>query len=219
MEKRSVFITGGTGYIGTPLIRELLARGHSVRALVRSGSEKKLPAGCGPVVGNALDPSTYADRISPCHTFVQLVGVSHPGPAKAAQFQLIDRTSGLGAIAAAKSGGIRHFVYLSVAQPAPIMKSYIAVRAECESVLNASGLNFTVLRPWYVLGPGHRWPYALLPVYWLCECIPAARNGARRLGLVSLAQMVRAAVLAIENPSVGGRFIEVPQIRSGIFAS
>lgn len=213
--ENSIFIAGGTGYIGRPLIQHLAARGHPVRALVRSGSEKKLPAGCEPVVGDAVNPSTYAHLVAPCHTFVQLVGVSHPSPAKAAEFQAIDRASGLGAIKDACEAGIKHFVYLSVAQPAPMMKSYIAVRAECEQALLASGMNATIVRPWYVLGPGHRWPYALLPMYWLCERIPSTREGARRLGLVTLDQMVRTLVSAIENPSIGARFIEVPQIRRG----
>ena len=211
----SIFITGGTGYIGKPLIQQLIARGHRVRALVRAGSEKKLAAGCEAVAGNALDPSTYASLVAPSRTFVQLVGVSHPSPAKAAEFQAIDRASGLGAVQAAQDAGIQHFVYLSVAQPAPVMKSYIAVRAECERALLASGMDVTILRPWYVLGPGHRWPYALLPMYWLCERIPSTRGGARRLGLVTLAQMVRTLVSAAENPSIGARFINVPQIRSG----
>lgn len=213
MGKFSVFAAGGTGYIGRPLLRALIERGHTVQALVRLGSENKLPAGCTAVPGNALDPTTYKDRIFP--TFVQLVGVSHPGPTKAGEFQTIDRVSGLGAIEAARQAGVQHFVYLSVAHPAPIMKSYIAVRAECEAALQASGMNVTIVRPWYVLGPGHRWPHALLPMYWICERIPSTRDGARRLGLVSLAQMTRTLVAAIENPSIGARFIEVPQIRAG----
>src|SRR5216684_7699367 len=159
----SVFITGSTGYLGTPLIRALVDRGHSVRALVRPGSEKKLPAGVTAVSGDALDASSYAARLAPSDTFVQLVGVSHPSPSKAAQFQAIDRTSALGAIAAARQAGVQHFIYLSVAQPAPIMKSYQNVRAECETTLRESGMNVTIVRPWYVLGPGHRWPYVLLP--------------------------------------------------------
>lgn len=213
--EKSIFIAGGTGYIGKPLIQQLVARGHHVRALVRAGSEKKLPAGCEPVHGNALDVASYAGRVAPSSTFVQLVGISHPSPAKTAEFQVIDRASGLGAVRAARDAGIQHFVYLSVAHPAPVMKSYIAVRAECEKALLASGMNVTILRPWYVLGPGHRWPYALLPMYWLCELIPSMREGARRLGLVTLDEMVRTLVSAIENPSLGARFIDVPQIRTG----
>jgi nucleoside-diphosphate-sugar epimerase len=215
----SVFVTGGTGYIGTPLIRALVERGHSVRALVRPGSEKKLPAGAEAIPGNALDSSSYAARIQPSHTFVQLVGVAHPSPSKAAEFQAIDRESALGAISAARQAGVQHLIYLSVAQPAPMMKSYIRVRAECEAALLDSGgngkMHVTIVRPWYVLGPGHRWPYVLLPMYWLCERIPSTRDGARRLGLVTLAQMTQTLVSAVENPSIGARFIEVPQIRKG----
>ena len=43
--------------------------------------------------------------------------------------------------------------------------------------------------PWYVLGPGHRWPYLLLPMYKLMELLPSTRAGATRLGLVTLEQM------------------------------
>ena len=216
MTAYSVFVTGGTGYIGQPLLRALVERGHHVRALVRPGSEHKVPAGCEPITGNALDTASYVDRIIPSHTFVQLVGVAHPSPSKSAEFQNIDRASAVGAIAAAKAAGIRHFVYLSVAQPAPMMKSYIAVRAECEQALRASAMNVTIVQPWYVLGPGHRWPYALVPMYWLCQRLPYTRAGARRLGLVTLPQMTRTLISAVENPSIGARMIEVPQIRTGL---
>jgi hypothetical protein len=64
-----------------------------------------------------------------------------------------------------------------------------------------------------VLGPGHRWPFLLLPGYWLLERLPPTRDGARRLGLVTLAQMVRALVFAIENPPETLRVLEVPEIR------
>ena len=201
--------------MGAPLIRGLIARGHRVRALVRPGSETKLNAACEPVSGNALDVSSYESRIAPSHTFVHLLGVAHPSPAKAAEFQAIDRVSALGAIAAARNAGIQHFIYLSVAHPAPMMKAYIAAREECEAALLASGMNITIVRPWYVLGPGHRWPYVLLPMYWICERIPATRAGARRLGLVTLPQMVRTLISAVENPCIGARFVEVTQIRTG----
>lgn len=209
----NVFITGGTGYIGQRLIARLLDRGHQVRALARPGSEGKVPGGCTTVTGNALDRTTYSPKISPADAFVHLVGVAHPNPSKAAEFRAIDLVAGREAIAAAAETGVRHFVYLSVGQPAPVMKAYIAVRAECEGLIRDKGMNATILRPWYVLGPGHRWPYALLPMYWLLEKLPAARDGARRLGLVTVEQMVSALLAAVEDPCRGVRILDVPAIR------
>ena len=88
---RKVFITGGTGYMGRRLIVLLQERGHTVTAVVRKGSEKKLPAGCSVVTGDVLDGRTYREHVMPEHTFVQLVGVPHPSPAKARQFAEIDQ--------------------------------------------------------------------------------------------------------------------------------
>lgn len=211
-----VFLTGGTGYMGSRLIPRLLSRGHRVTALVRPQSQGKLPSGCEAVAGDALDANSYREQIKPATTFVQLVGVSHPSPAKAAEFRSIDLVAGREAVAAAVSAGIRHFIYVSVAQPAPMMKAYIEVRAECEALIEQNGLNATILRPWYVLGPGHRWPYALVPVYWVMEHIPATRDDAQRLGLVTLEQMLQVLTDAVESPATGVRVIEVPEMRAGL---
>jgi uncharacterized protein YbjT (DUF2867 family) len=108
---------------------------------------------------------------------------------------------------------IRHFVYLSVAHPAPMMHAYIAVRSQCEAAIESAGINATILRPWYVLGPGHRWPYLLVPIYKLAELLPPTRDGALRLGLVTLEQMTSALTVAVENPVVGRRVVTVPEIR------
>lgn len=213
-ERHNVFIAGATGYMGQRLIARLLGRDHQVLALVRPGSENKLPPGCTTIFGNALDASTFAGKIAPADTFVQLVGVAHPSPAKAAEFRHVDLPSGLASVAAARVAGIRHFIYVSVAHPAPMMHAYIAVRSECEEAIEAAGLNATILRPWYVLGPRHRWPYLLLPMYKLAELFPWTREGARRLGLVTLEQMTNALIAAVEDPVKGRRIMLVPEIRA-----
>jgi uncharacterized protein YbjT (DUF2867 family) len=209
-----IFITGGTGYMGQRLIPELTRRGHHIRALARPGSEHKLPGECEVVVGSALDASTYSGHVAGSDTFIHLVGVAHPSPAKGQEFRSIDLVAGQAAVAAAMEARVRHFIYVSVAQPAPMMKTYIEVRAQCETVLRKSGLNATILRPWYVLGPGHRWPYVLLPFYWLAERLPMTKDGARRLGLVTLPQMITALVAAVDHVPEGVRVVEVPAIRA-----
>lgn len=210
---RHVFVTGGTGYIGRRVIAALLSRGHRVRALAREGSEGKLPPGCEAVAGNALDSTTFVSKVAPCDTFLQLVGVAHPSPKKAREFREVDLVSARASAKAAAAAGVSHFVYVSVAQPAPVMKAYVAARAEGEAAIRAAGLNATFVRPWYVLGPGHRWPYALLPAYWLLSHFPPTAETSRRLFPVALARMVAALVAAVENPAEGIRIVEAPEIR------
>jgi len=212
----TVFVTGGTGFMGRRLLAELVRRGYVVKALVRHGSEHKLPHGCQVVHGDALDKNSFTSQIPPAETFVQLVGVTHPNPAKKDEFRAVDLGSARAAIQAARQAGVTHFVYVSVAQPAPVMKFYVAVRAEVEQIIRESGLNATILRPWYVLGPGRRWPLFLKPVYWLMERIPATRESARRLGLVTIGQMVSALAYAVENPTQGVRILGVPEIRENL---
>ncbi len=209
----AIFLSGGTGYIGRQLSALLLERGHQVRALARAGSESKLVNGCNVVLGNALDRASFMNAVSPADTYVHLIGVSHPNPSKAEQFRTIDFASVQAAVSAAVAAKVQHFVYVSVAQPAPTMRAYVQVRAECEALIRSAGLNASFVRPWYVLGPGHRWPYLLMPMYWLFERIPATRPTAQRLGLVTLQQMVNALIWAIENPANGIRILEVQQIR------
>lgn len=216
MAKHHVFVTGGTGYLGRPLIAALLERGHTVRALVRPGSAGKLPAGAAAVPGDALDRVSYEAAVPPADTFVHLVGTPRPSPAKAREFQAVDVASVRAAVAAARGAGILHFVYVSVAHPAPLMRAYVAARQEGETLIRTSGLAATLLRPWYVLGPGHRWPYLVLPLYALLGRLPPTREGAQRLGLVTRRQMVAALVQAVERPAEGGdvRIVAVPEIRA-----
>jgi uncharacterized protein YbjT (DUF2867 family) len=211
---RDVFITGGSGYVGVPLIARLLARGHTVRALVRRASQQRIPSGASVVIGDALDASSYASNIVPADTLVHLVGTPHPSPRKVREFREVDLASIHEAVTAARRAGIRHLVYVSVAHPAPVMRAYIAARVEGEALVRDSKIHATMLRPWYVLGPGHRWPYLLQPLYALFEAIPNTRPAARRLGLVTLEQMLHALVHATEHPPDGVRIVEVPEIRA-----
>jgi uncharacterized protein YbjT (DUF2867 family) len=214
IQERDVLVTGSTGYIGKRLIPALVARGHRVRCLARAQSVGRVPAGAVALVGDALDSQSLVAALRPADTLVHLVGTPHPSPAKAADFLRVDLASVQAAAMAAKEAGIAHFVYISVAQPAPVMAAYVAARKAGEQAIADAGLAATVLRPWYVLGPGHRWALLLVPLYAVAKMIPVWRGGARRLGLVTLDQMVGAIVRAVEDPPSSGtsRIVEVPTI-------
>jgi uncharacterized protein YbjT (DUF2867 family) len=199
--------------MGSQLIPVLLQRGHDVVALVRKGSEHKLPASCSTLIGDALNGDTYRAAVKGMDTFIHLVGVSRPSPAKAREFVEIDLKAALESVRVASAAAISHFVYLSVAHPAPVMQAYVDVRMKCEKALAESGLNATVLRPWYVLGPGHRWPYALIPLYKLAEQVPSLREAAIRLSLVTIREMVSALTYATESSASGICVFEPRDIR------
>ena len=211
--QRVVFLSGGTGYMGRHLIPKLKDRGHDVAVLVRQRSKGNVPRSCTVVVGDALDSRSFADRLSAADTFVHLVGVAHPAPWKAKHFHAVDLPSLQASLAAAQAANVAHFIYVSVAHPAPVMKAYIAIRVACEALIAASGLHATILRPWYVVGPGRRWPLLFLPMYRLLESLQGAGDACLRLGLLTLNQMTDALVWAVEHPADGIRILTVPEIR------
>jgi nucleoside-diphosphate-sugar epimerase len=210
-----ILVTGGTGFIGRHLIPVLVARGHRVRVLAREQSLERVPAGATAVVGDALDGESVAAALRPGDTVVHLVGTAHPTPSKADQFEKIDLVSIRSTVVAAKRIGVRHLIYLSVAQPAPIMQAYLWVRTLGETMIREAGLTATIVRPWYVLGPGRRWPKLIVPLYKLAELFPGTRATAARLGLVTIDETVQALAHAVEQPPAAGRqrILDVPAIR------
>ena len=213
---RDVTITGGTGYVGRPLGEALVARGHRVRVLARAASLSRVVDGATAVQGDALDAGSVERSLVAGATLVHLVGTPHPSPSKAAEFEAVDVASILASVRAASRARLPHLVYVSVAHPAPVMRAYVDARSRGEAAIVAAGLTATILRPWYVLGPGHRWPLIVLPLMALAERVPATRDSARRLGFVTLAQMVAALVHAVEHPPERGerRIVAVPAIRA-----
>jgi nucleoside-diphosphate-sugar epimerase len=76
---QTIFITGGTGYMGSLLISALLQTGDfRIKALVREGSEHKLPKGAEIITGDALNAGTYTAHARLADVFIHLIGVPHP---------------------------------------------------------------------------------------------------------------------------------------------
>lgn len=213
--KRAVFITGATGYIGTRLIRRLTKKGYHVLALVRQGSEQKVPPGAEVIIGNPFDAKTFQSTIPRGCTFVQLLGVAHPSPKKAQQFTEIDLRSLKASADAAATAGVNHFIYMSVAMaPVKLMQAYQQVRKEGEQYCLAKNFNCSFIRPWYVLGPGHWWPLLLLPVYGIGEFAPSWKKKTRAVALVTIGQILRTLVSVIEEDPSPHRILEIKDMRN-----
>ena len=155
-----------------------------MHALVRQGREDAIPAGATPVIGDALDAATFAHAIAPGATIVHLVGTPHPDPTKASEFDRVDLGSVRASATAAVASGAAHVVYVSVARPAPLMRSYIAARERGDAAVVATGVAQPSCGPGTCRAGPYR-PYALVPLYAIAK-VPVRRRHAFDLGLVTL---------------------------------
>jgi uncharacterized protein YbjT (DUF2867 family) len=211
-----IFITGGTGYIGRRLIKKLVSRGYDVTALVRQGSESKLPKGVRAIIADPFNASTFQNWIPKGATFIQLLGLSHPSPRNGEQFNEIDLRSVKASADAAAAGGVEHFVYVSVSMAeTTVMKTYQQARRHGEAYVLTKGFRCTFIRPWYVLGPGRWWPALLLPFYAVANLNPRWRKTVEGKTLVTVGRMIDTLLRAVESPPMRQRIFEISHIRQG----
>jgi uncharacterized protein YbjT (DUF2867 family) len=129
-------VLGGTGTVGSQVVRELLARGAEVSVLTRD-TKKPLPPGAKAVAGDLLDPETIR------RVFAGQDGVFLLNAVSATECH-----EGLMAVNGARMGRVKKVVYLSVqdVDKAPHLPHFGA-KLPVEAALKASGLAFTILRP------------------------------------------------------------------------
>jgi len=142
-----ILVAGGTGTLGTQLVRLLADQGQDVRVLSRDPARAAdLPGGVQAMTGDLRDPTAVAAAVRECATVVSAVhgfaGPGRPGP------EAIDRDANRALIQAAAAAGVQHLVLVSVLDAGPDhpMSLHRAKHA-AEQALRTSGLTWTILRP------------------------------------------------------------------------
>jgi uncharacterized protein YbjT (DUF2867 family) len=211
---KPIFITGGTGYIGKRLIKRLRDLGYDVTALVRKGSEHRLPTGIRAIIADPFDASTFQQWIPKGCIYIQLPGVSHPSPGKKEQFREVDLQSVKASADAAIKTGASHFIYMSVAMTdSNILKEYQAARKEGENYLLSTPLVCTFIRPWHVIGPGHLWPVFLQPLHQIRKLLFAGKKKSEKISFITIGQLLDVMMKAIESPPQKLRIFEIRHIK------
>lgn len=150
---RTIAVTGGTGFVGSHLIELALAAGLQVRALTRRDQPPRPGVAW---IGGALDrPDTLRELTSGADAVVHIAGtISAP---TRAGFEKGNATGTLAMVEAAKAANVRRFVHFSsLAAREPGLSDYGWSKCRSEVLVKASGLDWTILRPPAVYGPGDR---------------------------------------------------------------
>jgi nucleoside-diphosphate-sugar epimerase len=146
-------ITGGTGFVGSHLIDAALAAGHSVLALTR----RPQPArdGLTWIDGSLSDTAALRKLIDATDAVIHVAGVLKARDAQG--FEAGNVTGTLAMLAAATAGGTQRFVHVSsLAAREPQLSLYGASKAQAEKLVEESGLDWAIVRPPAVYGPGDK---------------------------------------------------------------
>jgi nucleoside-diphosphate-sugar epimerase len=146
-------ITGGTGFVGSHLIDAALAAGHEVKALTRR--EQRERDGVDWVLGDLSSRDALEWLVDHVGAVIHVAGtISGHG---AAEFEIGNVAGTLAMLAAATAGGVHRFVHVSsLAAREPKLSLYGGSKARGEELVHSSGLDWAIVRPPAVYGPGDR---------------------------------------------------------------
>lgn len=146
-------ITGGTGFVGPHLLDVALADGHRVAALTRR--EQPDRSGLEWVLGDLHDRDALHRLVDHADAIIHVAGtISAPN---AAGFEKGNVAGTLAMLAAATAGGVHRFIHVSsLAAREPKLSLYGASKASAEELVHSSGLDWAIVRPPGVYGPGDK---------------------------------------------------------------
>jgi uncharacterized protein YbjT (DUF2867 family) len=155
-----ILVAGGTGFLGSAVVAELRMRGETVAVLGRDAA--RTAARCGPdVVARTADVRNPAEldaafaEIDVVVNAVQFPNSPIESPRKGWTFEKVDFEGTRNQVAAAKRAGVRRFVYLSGVGAAPdAVKHWFRFKWQAEQQVQQSGLEWAIVRPTWVYGPG-----------------------------------------------------------------
>src|SRR5205807_6605334 len=146
-------ITGGMGFVGSHLIDAALAAGHEVKALARR--EQPDREGLVWVRGALDDRDALEQLVGEADAVIHVAGVISAPDAAAFDHGNVGGT--LAMLAAATAGGVKRFVHVSsLAAREPRLSLYGASKAKAEALVESSGLDWAIVRPPAVYGPGDK---------------------------------------------------------------
>ena len=146
-------ITGGTGFVGSHLVDAALAAGHQVSALTRR--EQRPRDNLDWISGDLGSRDALERLVDGADAIIHVAGtINAPN---AAGFEKGNVAGTLAMLAAATAGGVRRFVHVSsLAAREPKLSLYGASKARAEELVHSSGLDWAIVRPPAVYGPGDK---------------------------------------------------------------
>jgi uncharacterized protein YbjT (DUF2867 family) len=206
-----ILVTGGTGFVGGHVVRELRGRNLPVRCLVRDLRRgAKLAAwGCKLEEGDVTDPGSLRRAVVGVDAVIHLVGIRQ-GRRDEFQRIMVAATSDL--LAAAKDAGVRRFVHMSALGTTEETKDlvpYYGAKWENERQVQSAGIPYVVFRPSFVFGPDGGILPTFVKLAKLTPVTPIIGSGRQRIQPIWAEDVAKYFAEAVERNDVAGRVFEL----------
>ena len=197
----TIFITGAAGFIGQRLVFTLLEQGVHVRALVRPGiqSDSRIPKACEQVSVGLTDVNGLADIVTSCDAVIYCAGSVRGRNASDFSVANINGVKAMIEALERSNSATPMLLLSSLAASKPELSDYAYSKHAGEQLLQGTALNWTILRPPAVYGPGDR---EMLPIFKMIRRGVLARVGPtdQRLSLLHVDDLVNAIITWLSAP-------------------
>jgi len=196
-----IFVTGGTGFVGREVVRQLQGVGHKVNCLVRDPERARrlLPAAVELCPGDLTEPSSLSAGLKECQAVIHLVGIIVEKGRSTFERIHVQGTEDL--LKTVTEAGIRRFIHMSALGSRPNTPSrYHQTKYRAEQAVTQSGLDWTIFRPSAIFGPGDLFINLLARIIQSAPIVPVIGRGESRIQPISVRNVASCFALAIGNP-------------------
>lgn len=207
-----IFVTGATGFVGHAVVRALLAHGFLVRCLVRPGSEALLKGfeSIDRVPGDVLEPDGLPPSVEGCAAVIHLVGIIREQRASGVTFDRLHTQATANMLGVAREAGVKRYIQMSaVGTRSGAVSRYHRTKWQAEEVVRASALDWTIIRPSLIFGPGDEFISVLARMIRRLPAVPVLGDGQYQVQPVGVEQVAEGFARALRLPLTVAQTYEV----------
>lgn len=209
-----IVVTGGSGYLGSHIIRQLVEAGLDVRAMVRNKAyaekEGRL-AGLNVewVEADVTRPETLASALKGATAIIHTVAVAIEKGGRT--YEQINYQGTVNVVDAAKAAGVKRFIYISqLGADSKLPYRFLASKGKAQEYVAASGLDWTAFQPSVIWGPEDEFANAFARLIPLTPFIfPIIGDETARFQPVWVGDVAASAIKALDDPATVGRAFQL----------
>ncbi len=149
---KTIFLTGGTGFVGTEVLKDLVKNKYKVKVLTHSREAPVSSKLVKVVNGSILEPNSFIDSVKGCDAIIHLVGILREISWKGMSFERMHVESTKNMIKTAKENKVKRFIHMSANGAKPKGTKYQSTKWRAEQLVKNSGLTYTIFKPSIIFG-------------------------------------------------------------------